>query len=724
MNTQEDKPLLAKARGQPESATSSNGFSRASKMAAGAAGLLLAGAGTLSAARANQAYHLGAGTASSNVVTLTLGCSPTDLLSLLPFEPKSWDSSRVGVKFVSSSMSKTFEFSKAKEMVATSQCGVYQLPYQLSQNSKFGFYLYEKGNPSNHMSDIGAQVKGGPVSDASIRAAGWLNDKNAAAKHTIDIEDMRKAAKKDAVDSDAAAKRIAEKTFHTKTETVTKRNAAPTGNEVVSNLGLVETRTYSNFNGNARVTSDTIACDGVKKTCTLKSCVGPECTEYTKHDCAAGMPGCKVSADFKNPADVSVRTTETKKFFQTTMSPQEKTREQNRDMIEKAQRDLGTTVEVLPTRRRLLSKIFDIKNSVTTSLPEMGYGQSHPTRVIKYMASCTTKHVTEEAEFFPRVHDASNPGNTYVFGSCFNNRDQQTCKLPTEVLAPGCPGSSATLAKSVTNPITTKTAAASLSGDSANHLTNENIQMEVAKCLGDDPIQGDCPKQKFGKISSWDVSRVTDMTQLFDHPPLKNKNDRYSSFNGDLGNWDVSHVTDMKLMFSRALAYEGKNINKWDTKNVENMSGMFKHADRFNAMISGWNTAKVKKMNVMFQNAFAFDQDISRWDVSQVHDFTRMFAGTFDKGFGQDISGWNVKPHARQVDMFFEAYNFQSKFVCDHVDHGPVNSCVGASASVGKTESELKEMAEKKAAEDEADDDIDVEEKESFFGRFKHWLQN
>lgn len=403
------------------------------------------------------------------------------------------------------------------------------------------------------------------------------------------------------------------------------------------------------------------------------------------------------------------------------MTPQEKTREQNRDMIQKAQRDLGTTVEVLPTRRRLLSKIFDIKNSVQTSLPEMGYGQSHPTRVIKYMASCTTKHVTEDAEFYPRIHDASNPGHTYVFGSCFNNRDQQTCKLPTEVLAPGCPGSSATLAKSVINPIT-KTA--SLSGDSLHYLTNDNIQMEVAKCLGDDPIKGDCPKQKFGKISSWDVSRVTDMSQLFDHPPLKNKNDRYSSFNGDLGNWDVSHVTDMKLMFSRALAFEGKNINKWDVKNVENMSGMFKHADRFNAMISGWNTGKVRKMNVMFQNAFAFDQDISRWDVSQVNDFTRMFAGTFDKGFGQDITSWSVKPHARQVDMFFEAYNFQSKFVCDHVDHGPISSCVGAAASAGKSESELKEMAKKKAAEDEADDDTDVEEKASFFGRFKHWLQN
>ena len=176
----EEKLLLAKAGGSLDSSSSSSssastsflkGFSRASKMVAGAAGLALVGAGTLSASRAHQAHTngLGSNAASADVVTLTLGCSPTDLLSLLPFEPKSWTKAEVGVKFVSSAMSKTFDFSQAKEMVSTSQCGVYQLPYQMSENSKFGFYLYEKGNPSNHMSDMLPQVKGGPVAESSIR---------------------------------------------------------------------------------------------------------------------------------------------------------------------------------------------------------------------------------------------------------------------------------------------------------------------------------------------------------------------------------------------------------------------------------------------------------------------------------------------------------------------------------------------------------------------------
>ena len=166
-NTAEEKPLLAKARGALDSSSSSastslvaNGFSRASKMVAGAAGLALVSAGTLSASRAHQAFNGLGSAASADVVTLTLGCSPTDLLSLLPFEPKSWTKAEVGVKCVSSAMSKTFDFSQAKEMVSTSQCGVYQLPYQMSENSKFGFYLYEKGNPSNHMSDIGRASEG------------------------------------------------------------------------------------------------------------------------------------------------------------------------------------------------------------------------------------------------------------------------------------------------------------------------------------------------------------------------------------------------------------------------------------------------------------------------------------------------------------------------------------------------------------------------------------
>jgi len=753
MNTQqnENKPLLlAKNRKDldliGDSSSSSAPSSRVSKAVMLGLGLSATAAlGTLgtyanhggSVQNSNKQARLGnSDDSSSDVLTLTIGCSPQDLLKMLPFEPQSWQGT-VGVKFVTKTMSPTFEFHKGLDMVQTPNCGVYQLPYQLGHESYFGFYLYEKANPHNHMSDIGAQVKGGALSDSSIRAYGWLNDLHAAKRDAKfeDIGEMKKMAINDAKIADAAAKKIAEKIFHSTTELITERKATAGGDEKVPELGLVEVRTYSNYGGTAKTKVDTIACDDTKKSCTFKTCDSTECKEFTKHDCKQGQPGCKVAADFKNPAVISLKTSEERKFFQSQMSPQELKRAENRDMIEKARAQMTQSVIEVPRRRTLLSKIFDIKNSVVNSIPKMGYGPEHPTRLIQYMASCTVKHgaVTgaDDVEYYPRIYDSTNPGHTFVFGSCFHDRDHATCKLPTEVLAPGCPGTTATLASSesaITSSSSSTTAATSTTAAvvDTTHLTNANIQEEVAKCLGEEPLKGDCTGQKFGKMSNWDVSRVTDMSQLFDHPPLKNKQDRYSSFNGDLGKWDVTHVTSMKLMFSRALAFEGKNINQWDTKNVEDMQGMFKHADRFNAMISGWNTAKVKKMNVMFQNAFAFDQDIHKWDVSNCDDFTRMFAGTFDKGFSQDIRSWNIKPEARQVDMFFEAYNFQSKFVCDDADHGPLNSCVSASvsktASTGMNEDAKKKMAMAKQFEEDADDDRDAADRSSLFERFKHWL--
>ena len=46
--------------------------------------------------------------------------------------------------------------------------------------------------------------------------------------------------------------------------------------------------------------------------------------------------------------------------------------------------------------------------------------------------------------------------------------------------------------------------------------------------------------KKYGDISLWDVSNVTDMNHMFYN----------SQFQGDISRWDVSNVTDMNFMFS------------------------------------------------------------------------------------------------------------------------------------------------------------------------------
>ena len=78
-----------------------------------------------------------------------------------------------------------------------------------------------------------------------------------------------------------------------------------------------------------------------------------------KRDCEPTNRGAKSPRDFKKSSERSRENDRGEKFFQKPMSSQEKVREQNRDMVEKAQKDLGTTtVEVLPDEKTLVVQDF------------------------------------------------------------------------------------------------------------------------------------------------------------------------------------------------------------------------------------------------------------------------------------------------------------------------------------------------------------------------------
>eukprot|EP01040_Poterioochromonas_malhamensis_P016590 gene16590-18875_t len=70
---------------------------------------------------------------------------------------------------------------------------------------------------------------------------------------------------------------------------------------------------------------------------------------------------------------------------------------------------------------------------------------------------------------------------------------------------------------------------------------------------------------RYGHISSWDVSQVTDMSELFRN---------WDSFNEDISRWDVSKVTDMSSMFRNASGFKA-SIGQWNVSGVFNMSKMF-----------------------------------------------------------------------------------------------------------------------------------------------------
>ncbi|MDA7731025.1 BspA family leucine-rich repeat surface protein [Flavobacteriaceae bacterium] len=139
-------------------------------------------------------------------------------------------------------------------------------------------------------------------------------------------------------------------------------------------------------------------------------------------------------------------------------------------------------------------------------------------------------------------------------------------------------------------------------------------------------------------LDSWDVSNVTDMNSMFWYA---------KAFNQDLNSWDVSNVTDMNSMFDKASSFDG-DVSNWDVSSVTTMLALFAYTP-FNKDISSWDVSNVTGMNSLFYTNSKFDQDISSWDTSSA----KSMGGLFARGvFNQDISSWNVSNVTDMHSMF------------------------------------------------------------------------
>ena len=159
----------------------------------------------------------------------------------------------------------------------------------------------------------------------------------------------------------------------------------------------------------------------------------------------------------------------------------------------------------------------------------------------------------------------------------------------------------------------------------------------------------------FGKIDTWDVSRITDMLALFS---------RLNNFDENINSWDTSNVTNMSNMFFGCVKFNNggqpleintsnvtnmcgmfrscRNLNielRIDTSNVTDMSSMFCECGRFNngndfnilnsptnsTPVLSFNTARVTKMNHMFCECTNFNCFVL-FDTSNVTDMSFMFS--------------------------------------------------------------------------------------------------
>ena len=96
------------------------------------------------------------------------------------------------------------------------------------------------------------------------------------------------------------------------------------------------------------------------------------------------------------------------------------------------------------------------------------------------------------------------------------------------------------------------------------------------------------------------------------------------TFRPAIGEWDVSRVTDMSFLFDGWSDFN-QPLDKWNTANVVNMAGMFAGASSFNQKLK-FNTARVVNMSAMFEGASSFNQVI-RFDTSSARYVASMFRG-------------------------------------------------------------------------------------------------
>ena len=105
-------------------------------------------------------------------------------------------------------------------------------------------------------------------------------------------------------------------------------------------------------------------------------------------------------------------------------------------------------------------------------------------------------------------------------------------------------------------------------------FTNDTLRRAVKDYLAG----GDRKKsivKKYGEISTWDTSRVTNMYGLFKGA---------TSFNQPLDKWNVSNVCNMGFMFGGATSFN-QPLNNWNVSKVTRMSYMFAYARSFNQLL-------------------------------------------------------------------------------------------------------------------------------------------
>lgn len=156
----------------------------------------------------------------------------------------------------------------------------------------------------------------------------------------------------------------------------------------------------------------------------------------------------------------------------------------------------------------------------------------------------------------------------------------------------------------------------------------------------------------YGHISNWNVSAVTDFSNLFN-------GFGGAVFQEDLNGWDTSNVTNMYRAFYNCNNFSPK-ISSWNLSNVTSLKEAFYGCYHFNDDISGWDVINVTDMGATFMLALKFDGKIEKWTVSNVTSMNSMFHTA--RSFNRDLTPWDVNNVTDFSNFFLNAEGINQVF--------------------------------------------------------------
>ena len=121
-----------------------------------------------------------------------------------------------------------------------------------------------------------------------------------------------------------------------------------------------------------------------------------------------------------------------------------------------------------------------------------------------------------------------------------------------------------------------------------------------------------CTGLKEVDLSGWDTNKVTDMSEMFMVDSVNDSKSEESLVKLNLSDWNTSYVTNMSSMFSGRYKLINLNLSNWVTSKVSNMSGMFKQCINLVEIpgINKFDFRNVTDMSYMFKNCDLLNENI------------------------------------------------------------------------------------------------------------------